>query len=392
MSINSELTRLDAVRDALVASVNSKGGELPDEATLWQVKQAVDGIETGPAEDPLPVVTQPAPAVSLNSSSGLVTAKYTPVAGKVEDTAEKSGTLQLTTQAAQTITPGTSNKTIASGRYLTGTQTIKGDSNLTAGNIKKGVSIFGVSGSFEAAAEPVIPSTCLAYLSGNGKLYVKQGSGMTAAGLTKQTTTDRAGWDAYSGFSAGTFAGSVLSKDGVYLQWDGFSDFTAKYTIHSLLGATTVSSEVYLWGFNTQEWGYEGDYQISDLPLYWYTAGEGNGGAGVRFTDGWHNVENLKAGFFVASFTWDGPGNVAVNLITARSDRYKRTLLYPYDDMMGFGEKYTVGNKLYLGKPPAMNGSSGAIIGGFAIDLNPAGYTDGTNYICPLLDGTYKNL
>lgn len=50
-------------------------------------------------------------------------------------------------QAAQTITPGTSNKTIASGRYLTGTQTIKGDANLVAGNIKSGVSIFGVAGS-----------------------------------------------------------------------------------------------------------------------------------------------------------------------------------------------------------------------------------------------------
>ena len=391
MSINSELTRLDAVRDALVASVNSKGGELPDDATLWQVKAAVDGIEVGPGEDPAPVVTQPKPTVSVNSSNGLVTAKYTPVAGKVEDTSEKSGTLQLTTQAAQTITPGTSNKTIASGRYLTGTQTIKGDSNLTAGNIKKGVSIFGVSGSFEAAAEPVIPSTCLAYLSGNGKLYVKQGSGMTAAGLTKQTTTDRAGWDAYSGFSAGKFPGSVLSKDGVYLQWDGFSDLTAKYTIHSLLGATTPSSDVYLWGFDTQEWGYEGNYNISDLPMYWRTYGDAYSGAGIRLNDGWHDCYPMLAGLMPLAFTWDGPGNVAVNLATARSDRYKRTLSF-YDDMMGFGEKYTVGNKLYLGKPPAMSGSSGAIIGGFAIDLNPAGYTDGTNYICPLLDGTYKNL
>ena len=61
----------------------------------------------------------------------------------------KSATKQLTTQGAQTITPGTSNKTIASGRYLTGTQTIKGDANLVAANIKKGVSIFGVSGTNE---------------------------------------------------------------------------------------------------------------------------------------------------------------------------------------------------------------------------------------------------
>lgn len=54
----------------------------------------------------------------------------------------------ITSQAAQTITPGTSNKTIAKGKYLSGIQTIKGDSNLIASNIKNGVSIFGVTGTY----------------------------------------------------------------------------------------------------------------------------------------------------------------------------------------------------------------------------------------------------
>ena len=54
----------------------------------------------------------------------------------------------ISSQSAQTITPGTSDKTIASGKYLSGTQTIKGDANLVAGNIKSGVSIFGVTGSY----------------------------------------------------------------------------------------------------------------------------------------------------------------------------------------------------------------------------------------------------
>ena len=66
----------------------------------------------------------------------------------------KSATKQLTTQGAQTITPGTSNKTIASGRYLTGTQTIKGDANLVAANIKKDVTIFGVRGT-NAGGDPI---------------------------------------------------------------------------------------------------------------------------------------------------------------------------------------------------------------------------------------------
>lgn len=61
--------------------------------------------------------------------------------------AKITGNIQ--SQAAQTITPGTSNKTIPAGKYLSGTQTIKGDANLKAENIKKGVSIFGVAGSYE---------------------------------------------------------------------------------------------------------------------------------------------------------------------------------------------------------------------------------------------------
>lgn len=58
----------------------------------------------------------------------------------------------IASQAAQTITPGTSNKTIAAGKYLSGTQTIKGDSNLISSNIKNGVSIFGVAGNYVGTA------------------------------------------------------------------------------------------------------------------------------------------------------------------------------------------------------------------------------------------------
>lgn len=88
--------------------------------------------------------TQATPSISV-SSAGLITASATQSAGYVS-AGTKSATKQLTTQAAQTITPGTTDKTIASGRYLTGTQTIKGDANLVAANIKSGVSIFGVAG------------------------------------------------------------------------------------------------------------------------------------------------------------------------------------------------------------------------------------------------------
>lgn len=54
----------------------------------------------------------------------------------------------VTKKSAATYTPGTSNQTITSGQYLNGAQTIKGDASLVAGNIKSGVSIFGVTGTY----------------------------------------------------------------------------------------------------------------------------------------------------------------------------------------------------------------------------------------------------
>lgn len=93
----------------------------------------------------MPTATQATPSIEV-SSSGLITASATQSAGYVAS-GTQSATKQLTTKAAATITPGTSNQTIASGTYLTGTQTIKGDSNLKAANIKSGTTIFGVPGS-----------------------------------------------------------------------------------------------------------------------------------------------------------------------------------------------------------------------------------------------------
>lgn len=58
-------------------------------------------------------------------------------------------TQSIPTKGAQTYTPGTANQTIAAGQYLTGAQTIKGDPNLKPENIKKGVSIMGITGTWE---------------------------------------------------------------------------------------------------------------------------------------------------------------------------------------------------------------------------------------------------
>ncbi|WP_164706578.1 hypothetical protein [Intestinibacillus sp. Marseille-P6563] len=92
-------------------------------------------------------VSQAIPSITVNSS-GLITASATQDAGYVEQGTE-SATQQLAVQGAQTITPSTSNQTIAAQQYLTGVQTIEGDTNLLPANIKSGISIFGVQGTYE---------------------------------------------------------------------------------------------------------------------------------------------------------------------------------------------------------------------------------------------------
>jgi hypothetical protein len=59
---------------------------------------------------------------------------------------------KIAKKGAETFTPGVADQNIQQGVYLSGVQTIKGDANLVAENIKKGVSIFGVIGTYEAAS------------------------------------------------------------------------------------------------------------------------------------------------------------------------------------------------------------------------------------------------
>ena len=69
---------------------------------------------------------------------------------------------------AQTVTPGTSNKTLSAG-YYSGNITVAGDANLVAANIVSGKNIFGVAGSAQTA-------TALTTAAGTSKELVFQKS------------------------------------------------------------------------------------------------------------------------------------------------------------------------------------------------------------------------
>ena len=118
--------------------------------------------------------TQATPSVTINSSTGVVTGSATQTAGYVS-AGTKSGTLQLSTQAATTITPGTSEKTaVAAGKYTLGTVKVAGDADLKAANIKKDVSIFGVTGTYDNSSTL---GTFSAAPSTTSQTYIASGEG-----------------------------------------------------------------------------------------------------------------------------------------------------------------------------------------------------------------------
>lgn len=120
----------------------------------YYASQATKAVAAGSATPPSSIsgssasVTTGTNYITLSKQISVtpsVTAGY--VSSGTAGNSNVSLSASVTTKAAATITPGTSAQTIASGTYLTGTQTISGDANLVAGNIVYGKSIFGVAGS-----------------------------------------------------------------------------------------------------------------------------------------------------------------------------------------------------------------------------------------------------
>lgn len=144
---------VDGLPDAGSRMPNLQDKVIEPTTSLQTIKadNGYDGLDTVTI-NAIKIEPQALPSISV-SSSGLITASVTQSVDGYVQAGTKYTTKQLTTQAAQTIIPTTSDQTIASGRYLTGTQIIKGDANLIPANIISGKSIFGVTGSYVGSAQ-----------------------------------------------------------------------------------------------------------------------------------------------------------------------------------------------------------------------------------------------
>ena len=165
------------------------------------------GYISADAEDayPLKGVQDNKYYIRISGSDANVTAGQM-LSGSVGYTSNGKVTGSIQNQAAQTITPSTEDITISSGKYLSGTQTIKGDSNLIPTNIKKDVSIFGVTGTLEASTTEVDNT-------GNGEYIWRKCSpeiGWVESRKSTGSTTKP------SGYSSTKYNSFAVTDDGYY--------------------------------------------------------------------------------------------------------------------------------------------------------------------------------
>ena len=195
----AEHTTLSSLFSDIAASIRAKTGG-SSQITADGFPDAIDGIQTGVSPSGKKNITSTAETdvaayataqvfdanlapenvrqgVSILGVAGGFTSDANAAAGDLLSgkTAYVNGakiTGTVPGKSAETFTPGTTDQTIAAGKYLSGAQTVKGDANLVPGNIKKNVTIFGVTGTHEGGGEkPKLAN--IARLSGHTEIVTE---------------------------------------------------------------------------------------------------------------------------------------------------------------------------------------------------------------------------
>ena len=229
----------------------------------------------------------------------------------------------VTKKSAATYTPGTSDQNIASGQYLNGTQTIKGDSNLTAANIKSGVKIFNVTGSYAGS-------------SSGGNTPNLQTKTVTPSEST-QTVSPDSGYDGLSKVTVNAISSTYIGSDVTKKSAATYIPKTTNQSIASgqyLSGTQTIKGDANLVAGNIKSgvsiFGVTGTYAgggssggSGNNNVEAYAITDTNPSVSFRRTDG--AIKIWGYGTMTSSGGW---GQQTTSLIAFEGDKYHKSAIY----------------------------------------------------------------
>ena len=240
--------------------------------------------------------------------------------GAISNTYIGSG---VTKKSAATYTPGTSDQSIASGQYLNGTQTIKGDSNLTATNIKSGVKIFNVTGSYAGS-------------SSGGNTPNLQTKTVTPSEST-QTVSPDSGYDGLSKVTVNAISSTYIGSDVTKKSAATYIPKTTDQSIASgqyLSGTQTIKGDANLVAGNIKSGvnifcvtgtyaggGSSGGSGNNNVEAYAVT--DTNPSVSFKRTDG-----TIKLWGYGTMTSYGGWGGQSTSLIAFEGDKYHKSAMY----------------------------------------------------------------
>ena len=226
----------------------------------------------------------------------------------------------VTKKSAATYTPGTSNQSIASGQYLSGAQTIKGDSNLIASNIKKGVTIFNVTGSYnEATGGPTLQSKAV------------------SPSESTQTVSPDNGYDGLSKVTVNAISSTYIGSDVTKKSAATYIPKTTDQSIASgqyLSGTQTIKGDANLVAGNIKSgvsiFGVTGTYAgggssggSGNNNVEAYAVTDTNPSVSFKRTDG--TIKLWGYGTITSSGGWGGQ---TTSLVAFEGDKYHKSPIY----------------------------------------------------------------
>lgn len=203
---------------------------------------------------------------TVSVTPSVTTAGY--ISSGTAGNANVSLTASVTTQAATTFHPSTSDQTISSGKYTTGAQTIKAVtmSNLTAANIKKDV-VVQIGDSTDSDCVTSITGT----YEGSGGTAAKTKTGTFTGNGTRQVSIscdfepDLVFWNSDPGTSASSgTVGGVIVRDMIEAN---------RYRNNTTTNSASIQVPITDMNTNGSSYNFRATYENGNVTLYCFSSG-----------------------------------------------------------------------------------------------------------------------